>query len=151
MNHDEIRELLSAYVDAEASDDEKRLVEGHLQNCSDCRTRIGQLVTLKRNVRSVGNVDLPYAFASTLAHSIDHDEKITGSWIGIEHYAQRFAIGLALLVLLLVGVTTYWQHDDPVIVERYVVGLSSDSAGSQIFTKQGNLTKDDVMFAVFTK
>ena len=151
MNHDEIRVLLSAYVDKELSGAEKKVVDEHLRGCPDCRQRVSQLVVLKRSVHALGDLDLPYAFASNLAHAIDHDEEVTVSWIGIEHFAQRIAVGLTLFVLLLIGITTYSQHDDPGTVERYVVGLSTDSAGSQIFTKQGALTKDDVMLAVFTK
>ena len=151
MNHDEIRVLLSVYVDAEMTKAEKSVVEDHIHGCADCRRRVKQLRALKRNIHALGNVDVPFAFASSLAHSIDHETELTVSWLGIEHYAQRIAVGLALLVLLLLGVTSYNQRNDPGTVERYVVGLSSDSAGSQMFTKQESLTKDDVMLAVFTR
>jgi hypothetical protein len=151
MNHHEIHLLLSAFIDEELTNADKSVIIGHLKECHDCRQRVNQLKVLKHSVHSAGNIDLPYAFASTIARSIHHDEEIAVSWIDIEHYAQRFAIGLGLLVLLLVGITSYRQNADPLPVERYVSGLSSDSAVSQILTKQGSITREDVMFAVLTK
>ncbi len=151
MNHQEIHLLLSAYIDEELTDAERTIVVKHMRECVDCQSRVDQLVTLKRNVHSAGNIELPFAFASTIARSIHHDEEVAVSWNGIEHYAERFAIGLAFLVLLLVGITSFIQNEDPLPVERYVSGISSDSAVSQILTKQGTITRDDVMFAVLTK
>jgi anti-sigma factor RsiW len=151
MNHQEIRLLLSAFIDDEVTDAERSSVDEHLTQCAECRQQVAQFVTLKTNVRSAGNIELPYAFASRLARSIHHDEEISVSWLGIEHYALRFVFGLAFLVLLLVGITSYNQSDDAVPLERYVSGISSDSAVSQILTKQGTITRDDVMFAVLTK
>ena len=151
MNHQEIHLLLSAFIDNELTDTDRSIVTGHLKGCPDCRLLVNQLKVLKHSVHSAGNFELPYAFASAITRSIHHDEEVAVSWIGIEHYAQRFAIGLGLLVLLLVGITSYRQNADPLPVERYVSGLSSDSAVSQILTKQGSVTREDVMFAVLTK
>ena len=151
MTHQEIYVLLSSYVDEELTGAEQSVVVEHLKECADCRKRLNQLATLKHSVRAAGNVDLPYAFASSVARSILHDEEVTVSWIGIEHYAQRFVFGLIVLVLILVGVTSYKQSVDPLPMERYVSGVGSDSSVSQILTKRGTITRDDVMFAVFTK
>jgi len=151
MNHQELFELLSAFVDNELTEAERSTVKQHIDSCPDCRRRLGQLETLKHSVHEAGNMELPYAFASTLTRSIQHNDDVAISWLGIEHYALRFVFGLAFLVLVLLGITSYRQADDPLTVERYVSGISSDSAVAQILTKKGTLTKDDVMFAVLTK
>lgn len=151
MKHQEIYLLLSSYIDEELTDAERSVVVEHLKGCADCRQRVNQLTILKRNVHAAGNIDLPFSFASSIARSIHHDEEVIVSWTGIEHYAQRFVFGLALLVLLLLGITSYRQSKDPLPVERYVAGVSTDSSVSQILTKQGVITRDDVMVAVLTK
>lgn len=151
MNHQEMYLLLSPFIDNELTETERSVVVEHLKQCEDCRLRVGQLRTLKRNVHSAGNVELPLAFASMVTNSIHHDEEVAVSWIGIEHFAERFAIGLALLVLLFLGIANFRQNQEPLPVERYAGGLSSDSAAAHILTKQGAITRDDVMFAVLTK
>jgi predicted anti-sigma-YlaC factor YlaD len=151
MTHQEMRLALSAFVDDELPETDRSIVVEHLNGCADCRQWIDRLVTLKRNVHASGDIDFPYAFASTLVRSIHHREEVEGSWLGIEHYALKYALGLALVVLVLVGITSYRQTKDPLPVERYVSGISSDSVDSHILTKQGAITRDDVMFAAFTK
>ena len=151
MNHPEVYTFLSAFVDHELSASEETLVNAHIGTCAECRRRINELVTLKRNVHAAGNIELPYAFANSLTRSIHHNAEVDGSWVGIEHYAQKFVIGLAMLVLLLIGLTTIKQNEEPFPVERYVSGLTSDSAASQILTKHGSVTREDVLIAVLTK
>ncbi len=151
MNHQEIRALLSAFVDRELDTAEQTLVAEHLASCSECRLWMDQIVTLKRNVHAAGNYELSYAFASSLARSIHHNEDVEVSWTGIEHYVEKFVLGLAMLVLLLVGLTMFRQNEDVFPMERYVSGLSTDSAASQILTKHGSVTRDDVLIAVLTK
>jgi anti-sigma factor RsiW len=151
MNHEEMQFFLSAFIDDELTSDDRSVVDNHLRDCDDCRRRVDQLITMKNIVRLTGNFELPYAFASTLARSIYRDEEVAVSWLGIEHYAMKYVFGLAMLVLLLLGITSYRQTEDPLPVERYVSGISTDSAVSQLLTKPGTITRDDVMLAALTK
>jgi anti-sigma factor RsiW len=151
MNHHELHVLLLVYVDDELSPTEKSVVAAHLMECAECRRRVDELGTLKRNVQAAGDIDLPYSFASSLVRAIHHDDEVNVSWLGIEHFAGKFVIGLALLVILFVGLMSSRQNEEPFPVERYVSGLNADSSASQILAKRGALTRDDVMFAVLTK
>ncbi len=151
MNHDDIRLLLSAFVDDEVTDRERETVEDHIAGCRACRAHLAQMRVLKHAVHEAGDIELPYSFANAVARSIHQDEEVNVSWIDIEHLAQRFVFGLAVLVLVLLGVTSYQQRSDALPMERYVSGVNPDSAVSQLLTKQGNITRDDVMFAVLTR
>jgi predicted anti-sigma-YlaC factor YlaD len=151
MSHEDIRSLLSAFIDHELEASEEAIVVEHIKSCSDCRIRMNHMVTLKRNVHAAGNYELPYLFASALTRSIHREEEVEVSWDGIEHYVQKFVLGLAMFVLLLIGLTTFRQSDEPVSVDRYLSGLSSDSAAAQILTKHGSVTRDDVVIAAFTR
>jgi predicted anti-sigma-YlaC factor YlaD len=151
MKHQEIKILLSALVDNEITEHEKIVVSEHLKDCTECQGWMKKAVTLKRNVRSAGNLDLPYAFAGSVSRAIHHKEEVASSWLGIEHYTERFVFGLALLVLLLVGLTNYKQNEEVYPVEHYITGLTTDTAASQILTKRSTVTKDDVLIAVLMK
>jgi anti-sigma factor RsiW len=151
MNHEEIRLLLSAYVDEEVNEQERTVVEQHIAGCRDCRAQLEQMRAVKMAVHAAGDVELPFAFANEVARSIHHDDEVKISWADIEHLAVRFVLGLSFLVLLLLGVTSYQQRTDVLPMERYVSGVNPDSAMSQLLTKQGAITRDDVMFAVLTR
>jgi predicted anti-sigma-YlaC factor YlaD len=151
MNHEDFHVLLSAFIDHELEASEEAIVAEHLKSCSDCRMRMNQLTTLKRNIHAAGNYELPYSFASSLARSIHHGEELEVSWYGIEHYVRNFVLGLAMLVLLLIGLTTFRQSEEPLTMERYLSGLTSDSAATQILTKHGSVTRDDVAIAALTR
>ena len=151
MNHEEIQSWLSAFVDDELEDPAKAVVAEHIKSCLACRVRVSQLVTLKRNIRAAGNYELPFSFASTVARSVRHGEELEVSWDGIEHFVQKFVVGLAMLVLLLIALTTFRTNEEPVPMERYLSGLASDTAAAQILTKHGTVTRDDVVIAAFTR
>ena len=151
MKHEEMYSLLSAFVDNELEGSEEQLVAEHLKTCSACRLRVDQMVTLKRNIQAAGNYELPYAFAATVARRVHHGEELEVSWDGIEHFVQKFVVGLAALVLLLIGLTTFRQNEEPVPMERYLSGLASDTAAAQILTKHGSVTRDDVVLAALTR
>jgi predicted anti-sigma-YlaC factor YlaD len=37
MDHEKLKQLVSAYLDGEVSEDERRMVEKHLEECAECR------------------------------------------------------------------------------------------------------------------
>ncbi len=151
MNHEDLRTLLSAFIDHELDASEEAIVADHLTTCPECRVRVNQLATLGRNIRAAGNYELPFSFASSVARSIHHGEEVDVSWDGIEHYVRKFVLGLAAFVLLLIGLSTIRQSDEPITMERYLSGLTSDTAAAQILTKHGSVTRDDVVVAALTR
>ena len=54
MNCQEARELITALVDNEASDLERSLIQGHLEECSGCQWAYEQERALKREIHDVG-------------------------------------------------------------------------------------------------
>ena len=52
LQHDEIRELLGAYVvDALADEDERAAVEEHLRSCEDCQAEVVELRAAAERLR----------------------------------------------------------------------------------------------------
>jgi anti-sigma factor RsiW len=151
MNHQETYFALSAFIDNELGEIERRAVADHLESCAECRARVDQLWTLKRNIHSAGNVELPYAFANALTRSIHHREELTVSWLGIEHSARNLVVGLAAVVMLLFGLTSFKQSEESSTTEHISTVLLGDSAASQILNKGGAVSRDDVMLAALSK
>ena len=151
MNHQEIYISLSAFIDDELGEIERNAISDHLTSCADCRVRAEQLRTLKRNIYAAGNVELPYAFAGDLTRSIHHTEELTVSWLGIEHSARNLVFGLAAVVVLLFGLTSFIQTEESSSTEHISTVLLGDSAASQILNKGGAVSRDDVMLAALSK
>lgn len=53
MNHRDVRENLSAYIDGEVADSEKKAIERHLQGCDACREALDALQQTVRQVKAL--------------------------------------------------------------------------------------------------
>lgn len=47
MNHEYIKKLVSAYIDGEVNDEEKKQVETHLSRCKECQQEFRELTALE--------------------------------------------------------------------------------------------------------
>lgn len=70
MNCKENQELLSAYIDLECTDQENKLVELHLNECSLCREEYDVLKGLIRMTNELEELDVPEGFHSDLMRKI---------------------------------------------------------------------------------
>jgi len=43
MDHQKIKELISSYYDGELDEEQKKLVERHLEECSECRKEFEEM------------------------------------------------------------------------------------------------------------
>ena len=151
MNHDDMRALLSSFIDEEVSESDRLTVTAHLNSCPECRTIMNELMTIKHNVHTAGDIDLPYGFAHSLTRSLHHKQDVMKSWLGIEQSAQRLVFGLAVVVLIIVGLTSFIQNEEASSVEHYANEFVSDSGSTAVLMKRGSISNDDVLIAVLTK
>lgn len=47
MGHQEIKELISSYIDGEVNEKQKKMVENHLKECSECRKEFREMSRLE--------------------------------------------------------------------------------------------------------
>jgi anti-sigma factor RsiW len=151
MNHSDFQTLLSSYLDNELRVADKLAVDSHLAGCAECRVRMNHLMIIKNNIRAAGDLDLPYSFANDVLRSIHHNNDVSVSWLGIEHSARKLVLGLAVLVLVMFGLTNALQTDQSLPVEHYADGIVADSGTTQVLTKHSSISNDDVLMAVLTK
>lgn len=151
MNHIDIRALLSCFIDDEVSESERLIVTAHLDSCSECRNTMNELMTIKRNVLRAGDFELPYGFAHSLLRSIQRKHDVTMSWLGIEQSALRLVFGLAVVVLMIVGLTSFRQNEESSSAEHYVNGFGADTGSTEVLMKRNSISNDDVLIAVLTK
>lgn len=151
MNHNDMRVLLSSFIDEEVSESDRLIVTAHLASCPDCKNTMNEMMTIKRSVHTAGDYDLPYGFAHSLTRSLHHKQDVALSWLGIEQSAQRLVFGLAVVVLMIVGLTSFKQNEETSSAEHYVNGLVADTGSTEMLMKRSSISNEDVLIAVLTK
>jgi hypothetical protein len=66
MNCDEIKDLLSEYIDGVLDSETKALVDEHLSDCKNCQRELAQLKALVKELRSLESVAPPRDFLAQL-------------------------------------------------------------------------------------
>lgn len=96
-----VEELISSYIDGEVTDDERQLIESHLQNCNQCQVLMEEMVTMKNNVFLVYQfVEIPQSFEENVLAVIGADQtakdtlRIKMSW-----FVFTFFIALTLIIV----------------------------------------------------
>ncbi|MCI8336308.1 MAG: DUF4349 domain-containing protein [Peptococcaceae bacterium] len=123
---EEIKELLSSYVDDACSELEKQAVEQHIAGCADCRQALAELRLIVAALREMPDIPLPAGFqesfqarfAAELAadHLADQPEEAAASVIPLgtvrkKHWFQsRRFVGIAATVLLCFSVSVIGGH-----------------------------------------
>ena len=101
MECEEIRELLTKYVDNEVGDEEKFRVEEHLSACRNCKKEYDSFVKLKEVTNSMKFADLT-------------EEMWAGYWKGVYRRIERgtgwiFA-SIGAIILLAFGVFQFFKE-----------------------------------------
>lgn len=102
MKCSEIRKKLSAYLDGEITDQEKKTLSDHLDNCLDCRNELLALRTVRKNLNIMPDIAVPPYFYTRLKQRVaDSDQRLPI----LERLRQialpGFAVALTLLALVL--------------------------------------------------
>jgi negative regulator of sigma E activity len=71
---DDVQELLSAYIDNELADDERRRVGAHLDGCAECSAAVMVLQDAIAAVKHLDDLEVPSELASSLRH-IEHGKR----------------------------------------------------------------------------
>lgn len=96
MTH--LDELLSVYLDGEASPSEAARVERHVHQCHRCRRRLGEINSARTAVRSLPLMEMPDGLVP-----VDHEETAPVSrrpavWVGAAAAAMAAIIAVAAVV-----------------------------------------------------
>jgi anti-sigma factor RsiW len=151
MNHKEIQLFMSSYLDGEIRDSEELMVLKHLDVCSECRQFVKNGREIREEIRALGEVDLPYAFAAHLSHSIERRDEQVKEWLGVEPLARNTFFVLAIVVLVIFMFTSFIGSPSGFTRDQLLSGYSIDSVSTRILLQQDDISKSDLLYAVMTK
>jgi predicted anti-sigma-YlaC factor YlaD len=151
MSHKEIQLLMSSYVDGEIRGSEELRVLEHLDVCSECRQFIKTARKIREEIRMLDEIELPYAFAVRVAHSVEKHDEQAKEWLGIEPLARNTFFAIAAVVVIMFFLTSVDAGSPPSIADVLIGGTDNDSIATQVLLQPGDLSKNDFLYAVMTK
>jgi anti-sigma factor RsiW len=100
MRHDEVSGRLSAYLDGEVSDGERRVIEAHLADCGICEEILRQLRAVSTLVRDsamgrLGRTEAEAAFVRQLHERVDALARR-----GVERFAWGLSAAAACIAIV---------------------------------------------------
>ncbi|MBI4429984.1 MAG: zf-HC2 domain-containing protein [Ignavibacteriales bacterium] len=151
MNHQDIQRRLSEYLDEELSAVDHQIVKEHVAACGECADILAQFQRIRAGIQAGAQAELPHAFSSRALRAARLQMEKASRWTPVEFTARRAVLALFLVVLLLVGLTSFGVQQEGVSVERYLSGEMSDSAESRILFNGADISKEDVLLAALSK
>jgi hypothetical protein len=152
MKHQEIIELLPWYVNATLNQAERRLVETHLDECSECANEVRSLTAMRKAVVAVGD-EAPepsqFLLNRALAQIEDyertreqaetsqaeksgkwyrHFSAVWEDWFGKTTVFARVALAVQMALILTVGTFAVYQLNHPLTEYRVLTANSGEGA-----------------------
>jgi hypothetical protein len=151
MTHQEIQMLVSSYCDHEVNNDEATMVESHTKVCHECRQFVQHAKRLRSEIQLLGEGELSQAFTARVVHSLENQEHQKEEWLGIEPLARNTFYAITLVVFIMYVLTSSSDNSQNTSLEQLLSGAGTDSTASQILLQHGELTKNDLLYAVMSK
>jgi anti-sigma factor RsiW len=151
MNHNELHQLLSAYADGYANEQQRSVILSHLEICPACRKFLAELKQMKEGIRAAADIHVHHAFSAKVMTVIRKDEIIEKPWTGVEPFARKTVFALAVLVMVLFAATMIGSKQQPLGPQHLLTAGVDDSLANNVLMQQTELSKDDVLLALVTK
>lgn len=106
MGCNEIEELLSAYANNEATEEEKKTVEEHLGGCKDCREKLERLREVRQKLATLREVPAPAMTADAISAVVSGKSASNpfGSW-----KVRAFTAVPLVIIIVLLAVFQPWS------------------------------------------
>ena len=151
MNHDDFQILLSSYLDHEIDDAEKVTVLSHLKTCTGCRQFIKQAKQVREAIRAIGNKELSSDFTARMTQLLEKNDEQVEEWLRVEPLARNTFFVITVVVLVMFFITNFSKDVSPSMTEVLIDGSDGDSIATQVLLQPGDLSKNDLLYAVMTK
>lgn len=109
MNCEQMNELLSAWLDGELSESERRQMQAHLEQCAQCRALFEQLQALHTSFSDLEEIPAPEGFAQRVMEQVEKETKPKVVHLFKRPQMRSFA-ALAACAVLFVGFGRVAMH-----------------------------------------
>lgn len=106
MNCSRILKKLSAYVDNEVSEQERRVISEHLKTCPRCQAELEQLLQISRSLDTVEHVETPPYFVPHLKQKLADRQSERGIRFPFIEWIKRATIPAFTAVCIVLALIT---------------------------------------------
>jgi hypothetical protein len=106
---------------------------------------------MRTSVSQAADVELSYGFEFRLRRVIQQEGSHEELWDGVETVARNAVAAIAVVVLCVVLLTTMDAVAQDVPNEPIIAASQADSLTNHVFSKQSEISRDDLVYAVLTR
>lgn len=136
----EIRELLSLYVDNELSEKEMKQVESHFENCPDCKQEYLEVLEITELLREIPEEKIPEQFEFRLKKALAEEGKQIREKIQVTQMVEKkkynWRMMSSIAAIFIVGIISYISFEEiPMIPYGTLEKNLNESSYSENATK----------------
>ena len=135
--------LLSALLDGELGEDERRRVESHIEGCEECK----EILIDFRRLREIGAAARPYPvnpyYLTRLKATLRGG--VRDAWEASEIEAKLFGPMLAVLVVAIILLFSVTEGERAFSTDDYLFGGRKTLVEQQLLSRQGKVSQDEIL------
>ncbi len=119
MRHNDIRHMLSEYIDGAVTRKEKTEIENHLKSCTECRNALSELKKTIEHIKKVEEVDSPAWMTQKIMVKVRAEAEEKRSLFQRLFYPLAIKLPIQAVAVLFLAVTAFYIYQNINPVERY--------------------------------
>jgi hypothetical protein len=119
MKHDDIRHMLSEYIDGAVTRKEKTAIEKHLKSCTECRNALAELKKTIEHIKKVEEVDSPAWMTQKIMAKVRAEAEQKWSLFHRIFYPLAIKLPIQAVAVLFLAVTAFYIYQSMNPMEKY--------------------------------
>lgn len=111
MKHDDIRHMLSEYIDGAVTPKEKALVEGHLKSCPECSSALFELKKTIEHVKKIEEVDSPAWMTQKIMAKVREEAEEKRGLFRKLFYPLHIKLPLEAVAMAFLAITAFYIYE----------------------------------------
>lgn len=138
--------MLSAYIDGEATEEEKRLVEAHLNECETCHTTVTAFSRLHRLYGELEKQEAPPGFRQRVTQRLEARPRILLPWrwprLVYAVSCAVFVLVSGVLIVYLLSSPTVPDQEIDVYAEDILFGQTTSSLDDMFSAEETSIAEE---------
>jgi len=119
MKHDDIRHMLSEYIDGAVKPKQKAVIESHLKSCAECRNALAELNKTIEYIKKVEEVDSPGWMTQKIMAKVRAEAQQKRSFFHRLFYPLASKLPIQAVAVLFLAVTVFYIYQNVNPTEKY--------------------------------
>jgi len=142
------REQISAYIDGELSEKERRDLEAHLATCPRCAEELRSLQRLKTLMGKKEPMKAGAFFWTRLAAALEDQQRAEMTWRGLASLTKRFVIGLTAALGLAIAISLLTRPKPEVNLQNYLLDSNIRTSERILLLQEEPPSSEDVLLVL---